>query len=94
MRDPEAVQLRPPFLRHQAEAQITICAKPCAHRRKPGAHPAYARRSPGSKKKIKITLTTQQDRIQEDTGLLLKIVKRRPERKRKENEQPVPPPQQ
>jgi hypothetical protein len=44
-------RLRPPFLRHQAEAQITICAKPHTGRT-PVAHPAYARR----KKKIKITL--------------------------------------
>jgi len=41
-------RLRPPFLRHQAEAQITICAKPHTGRT-PVAHPAYARR----KKKLK-----------------------------------------
>ena len=34
-------RLRPPVLRHQAEAQITICAKP-------GAHEAHAHgRTPG-----------------------------------------------
>ena len=41
-------RLRPPVLRHQTEAQITICAKPGAHRehtgRTLGAHLAYARR--------------------------------------------------
>jgi len=57
-------RLRPPVLRHQAEAQITICAKPGAHEahmgRTWGAHGAhmgrtwaYARRTPGAKKKLK-----------------------------------------
>jgi hypothetical protein len=46
-------RLRPPVLRHQAEAQIIICAKPGAHEahmgRTRGIRQAYARR----KKKLK-----------------------------------------
>jgi hypothetical protein len=43
-------RLRPPVLRHQAEAQITICAKPGAQEAHMGRTGAYAWRTPGAKK--------------------------------------------
>jgi hypothetical protein len=52
-------QLRPPVLRHQAEAQITICAKPGAHEAHMGRTWAYARRTPGAKRNFKIALMVQ-----------------------------------
>ena len=50
-------QLRLPVLRHQAEVQITISAKPGAHEAHMGRTWTYARR----KKKIKITLIEREE---------------------------------